>query len=139
MDCRILATATTPEQRNYLIEHYGIAVENIFNPTEADFVDEILTLTAGNGVDIVLDSASSLKLSTSFPIVSNYGRYIEIDNHTASPSGQIRKNTHYYSISSLFSEDASESIFPKLIKGFTMWFADASSKLIILSFFPWAK
>lgn len=131
MDCRILATATTDEKRQFLMERYGIPEENIFNPNEANFVDEILSLTGANGVDVVFDCASSEKLSTTCPIVSNYGRYIEVDSPDSTPNAAaIRRNTQYFSISSLISEDSFEVIIPKLIKNFTAWFKEAKSKRI---------
>ena len=131
MNCRILVTASSEEKRNYLIECCNILPDNIFDPDKANFVDQILALTGGNGVDMVFDSMSIEKLITTFPIVSNYGRYIEIDNYASSPNGQMRRNTHYYNISSLISEDSFDTIIPKLIKGFTKWFLESSSMYII--------
>lgn len=123
-DCRIFATATSDEKRQYLIDQFGLNPDWIFNPNDAAFVDEILAATNGNGVDLVFDSSSPERMVTKFPIVSDYGRYIEVDNLVANPSGQIPRNTHYYNISSLISQEAWEGVMPKLFRGFAKWFGE---------------
>lgn len=129
-DCRILVTASTDEKRQYLVDQCGIPAANIFNPNDVNIVDQILTATGGLGVDIVFDSMSSDRLITSFPIIADYGRYIEIDHHhqSSASSQQLPRNTHYYNISSLISEDSFESIIPKLFNGFANWLQEASSE-----------
>lgn len=124
LNCRILTTASTDEKRRFLIENYDIPDKYIFNPNDPNFVDEILTATNGIGVDVVFNSLSSDKLESSYRIVANYGRYIEIDNYDQTPNNQLLRNTLYYNISSIISEETFENLIPKIFKGFAKWFSE---------------
>lgn len=126
MSCNIFVTASSDEERQFLEDEFGIRPGHILDPSDANLADQLLFATSNSGVDVVLDSMSNRRLNTSAPIVRNYGRYIEIDNHDSQPNSQVSRNTHYYNISSILTEDAYEIIIPKLLKEFKKWFNYAS-------------
>jgi len=122
MNCKIFTTASTEDKRRFLRVKYEIPENYIFYPNDPNLVDQILTATNGNGVDLVFNSLSSDKLVSSYRIVANHGRYIEIDNYDQTPNNQLLRNTLYYNISSIISEDTFESLILKIFKGFQKWF-----------------
>lgn len=71
----IIATAGSKEKQNYLRSQ---GVEHIFNSRTLDFADEILELTGGRGVDVVLNSLSGEPFLRSLAITAPLGRFVEI-------------------------------------------------------------
>lgn len=71
----IIATAGSDEKRAYL---RSLGVDHIFNSRTLDFADEILALTKGRGVDVVLNSLSGEPFLKSLAVTAPLGRFIEI-------------------------------------------------------------
>lgn len=78
--------------------------------------------TACSGVDIVFNTLSNQKLTTTLPIVCEYGRFVDINEPKSLTSNQIPRNTHYINVSSLINEKTFKSIMPKLMTKFNQWF-----------------
>jgi NADPH:quinone reductase-like Zn-dependent oxidoreductase len=71
----IFATAGTPEKRAWLKEQ---GLQHIFNSRSLDFADDVLHLTAGRGVDAILNSLAGDFISKNFSVLAPFGRYLEI-------------------------------------------------------------
>ena len=71
----VFATAGSPRKRAYL---HRLGVRHIFSSRQAKFADEILALTEGSGVDVVLNSLSGDLLDESFRAIARGGRFLEI-------------------------------------------------------------
>ena len=128
-------TASSDEKRKFLRDKYDISDAYILDPNDPNFVDQILTATNGNGVDVVFNSLSNDKLVTSYPFVANYGRYIELDNYDQTPNHQLLRNTLYYlHISSIISEETFESLIPKIFKSFAKWFSEGLENGLLFNF-----
>ncbi|WP_228059913.1 type I polyketide synthase, partial [Plectonema radiosum] len=56
----------------------SMGVKHIFNSRTLDFAEEIIQLTHGEGVDIILNSLSGEFLTQSLSILKNNGRFIEL-------------------------------------------------------------
>ncbi|KAI0439056.1 PKSKA1 [Xylaria telfairii] len=74
----IFVTVGTPQKRQYLQEAFGIGDDRIFNSRNVDFASQIMAITDGQGVDIVLNSLTGEMLDESFRILSDGGTFIEI-------------------------------------------------------------
>ena len=70
----IFATAS-PAKWDYLRSQ---GVRHIMNSRTLDFADEIMRLTGGEGVDVVLNSLSGPVLERTFSVLKQGGRFIEI-------------------------------------------------------------
>ncbi|MEL7333428.1 MAG: SDR family NAD(P)-dependent oxidoreductase, partial [Cyanobacteria bacterium J06560_2] len=70
----IFATAS-PAKWNFLKEQ-GIA--HIMNSRNLDFATEVMTLTEGKGVDVVLNSLNGEYIDKSFEALAPYGRFVEL-------------------------------------------------------------
>ena len=71
----VFATAGSPEKRDFL---KAIGVEHIMHSRTLAFVDEVLALTDGQGVDVVLNSLSGEAISKGLSVLGDYGRFLEI-------------------------------------------------------------
>jgi NADPH:quinone reductase-like Zn-dependent oxidoreductase/acyl carrier protein len=71
----IFATAGHPEKRQYL---RALGVEHVFDSRSLAFVDEVLTVTRGEGVDVVLNSLAGKFIPASLGLLRSEGRFIEI-------------------------------------------------------------
>ena len=75
MKAKVLATAGSQEKRDYL---RSLGVEHVMDSRSLDFVDEILAITGGKGVDVILNSLTGDALRKSIDICASHGRFIEI-------------------------------------------------------------
>ncbi|KAI0194583.1 putative polyketide synthase [Astrocystis sublimbata] len=74
----VFATVGSKEKRELLISQFGIPEHRIFSSRTNTFGDEILRLTKGKGVDVILNSLTGELLQTSWRIISDGGTMVEI-------------------------------------------------------------
>ena len=75
LGAKVIATAGSEEKRNYV---RSLGVDHVLNSRTLDFADEVMKLTSGRGVDVVLNSLSGEALVKSLSVVAPLGRFIEI-------------------------------------------------------------
>jgi NADPH:quinone reductase-like Zn-dependent oxidoreductase/surfactin synthase thioesterase subunit/NADP-dependent 3-hydroxy acid dehydrogenase YdfG/aryl carrier-like protein len=73
----IYATVGSDEKRAY-IEGLGVKPTHIMNSRTLEFADQLMELTGGEGVDIVLNSLSGEAIYKSIRCLAPYGRFVEI-------------------------------------------------------------
>ncbi len=71
----VFATAGTPEKRAFL---KSMGIKHIMNSRTLDFADEIMAVTNGQGVDIVLNSLAGDFIPRSLSALGENGRFVEI-------------------------------------------------------------
>jgi myxalamid-type polyketide synthase MxaB len=71
----IFATAGSPEKRA-LLKSLGIA--HVMDSRSANFADEVMMITDGRGVDVLLNSLAGQILDRSFEVISRNGRFLEL-------------------------------------------------------------
>jgi NADPH:quinone reductase-like Zn-dependent oxidoreductase/acyl carrier protein len=71
----IFATAGSPEKREFL---RSLGIEHVMDSRSLDFKDEVLKITHGQGVDVVLNSLSGEFISKGISILAPYGRFLEL-------------------------------------------------------------
>ncbi|MDZ7286762.1 MAG: amino acid adenylation domain-containing protein [candidate division KSB1 bacterium] len=96
----IFATAGSPEKRAFL---ESLGLEHIMSSRSLDFADEILHLTNGQGVDVVLNSLPGEAIARSLLTLAPYGRFLEIGKVDIYQNRQLdlypfRKNLSYFAI-----------------------------------------
>lgn len=89
----VYATAGSPEKRDFLKQR-GIA--NPMDSRSVLFGDEIMELSGGRGVDVILNTLSGDAMMKGLEILSPFGRFIQIDKkdiakNTMLPMGLFRK------------------------------------------------
>ncbi len=71
----IFATAGSPEKRDYL---RTLGIEHVMDSRSLDFADEVMDITHGKGVDVVLNSLAGDFLTKSLAVLGSGGRFLEI-------------------------------------------------------------
>ena len=71
----IFATAGSPEKRDLL---RALGVQHIMDSRSVAFADEVLAITGGRGVDIVLNSLAGDAIPAGVSTLANGGRFLEI-------------------------------------------------------------
>lgn len=71
----VFATAGTPEKRELLA---ALGVPHVMDSRSLAFADEVLDLTEGEGIDLVLNSLSGDAIDKSLSLLRAHGRFIEI-------------------------------------------------------------
>jgi acyl transferase domain-containing protein/NADPH:quinone reductase-like Zn-dependent oxidoreductase/acyl carrier protein len=71
----IFATAGSPEKRAFLRE---LGVQHVMDSRSLAFADEVMELTGGQGVDLVLNSLSGPFIPASFALLRGHGRFVEL-------------------------------------------------------------
>ncbi|GCE30404.1 polyketide synthase [Dictyobacter alpinus] len=82
----IFATAGSPEKRQFLRE---LGIQHVLDSRSLSFVDEIFALTAGQGVDVVLNSLAGEALTRSFSLLANHGRFLELGKKDIQLNNQL--------------------------------------------------
>ncbi len=82
----IFATAGSPEKREYL---HSLGVESVMDSRSLRFADEIMQLTDGRGVDIVLNSLAGEFIAKSLSVLGPYGRFLEIGRRDIYGNSQL--------------------------------------------------
>lgn len=71
----IFATAGSEEKREYL---RSMGVQHVMDSRSLDFADQIMQITEGKGVDLVLNSLAGDSIPKSLSVLADNGRFLEI-------------------------------------------------------------
>jgi thioester reductase-like protein len=71
----VFATAGSPLKRDFL---RGLGVDHVMDSRSLDFADEIMQITRGEGIDIVLNSLAGQAIARSLELLRVDGRFLEI-------------------------------------------------------------
>ncbi len=99
----IFATAGSPEKRELLRSLGPITMDHVMDSRSLDFADEIMKLTGGKGVDVVLNSLSGEALPKSISVLGAFGRFLEIGKRDIYQNSKLglrpfRDNLSYFAI-----------------------------------------
>jgi 1-acyl-sn-glycerol-3-phosphate acyltransferase len=85
----IFATAGNPEKRRYLTT---LGIGHVMDSRSLAFADDVMAATAGEGVDVVLNSLAGEAIAKGLSILRPYGRFLELgkrDIHADSAIGLL--------------------------------------------------
>ena len=71
----VIGTAGSPEKRAFL---NALGVEHVFDSRSLSFTDDVMRVTGGAGVDVVLNSLSGELIPASLAVLRDGGRFLEI-------------------------------------------------------------
>ena len=115
----VFATAGTPEKRAYLST---LGITFVADSRSVAFADEILKVTEGKGVDIILNSLSGTAMYRSLSLLAPYGRFIELGKtdflagHTVSLN-RFERNISYHSVDLSFLRADRPDLLDRLVSG----------------------
>ena len=82
----IYATAGSPEKRDFL---HSLGVEHVFDSRSLRFAAEVMRMTDGEGVDIVLNSLAGEAIQASLEVLADGGRFLEIGKQDIYQNAQL--------------------------------------------------
>lgn len=96
----VFATAGTPEKRDYL---RNLGVQHVMDSRSLAFADEVLRDTAGEGVDVVLNSLSGEAIRKGLAVLRPYGRFVELGKRDLIEDAQLglapfRRNLSFHAV-----------------------------------------
>ena len=75
LGAEIFATAGSDEKRDYL---RSLGVQHVMNSRSLEFAEQIMEITGGKGVDVVLNSLPKEYIHKSIEVLAPFGRFVEI-------------------------------------------------------------
>ncbi len=96
----VFATAGSAEKRDYLRQ---LGVRHVFDSRTLAFADDVMAATAGEGVDVVLNSLTGEAIAKGLAVLRPFGRFIEIgkrDIYDNTPLGlwPFQNNLAYFAV-----------------------------------------
>ncbi|KAI1329792.1 hypothetical protein F5Y16DRAFT_417350 [Xylariaceae sp. FL0255] len=85
----IYTTVRSEEKAQFLVDHFGIPRNHIFNSRDASFVDGLMQETKSDGVDVALNSLSGELLHATWHCVAKYGMMVEIGKRDLVGGGKL--------------------------------------------------
>jgi len=89
LDAEIYTTVSSEAKKRLLIERYGIQEDHIFYSRDTSFADGVRRMTAGRGIDVVLNSLSGKLLVASWELIAPFGRFVEIGRKDVDTRGYL--------------------------------------------------
>jgi thioester reductase-like protein len=134
----IFATAGTPEKRAFLRSQ---GVEHVMDSRSLAFAEQIMSLTAGQGVDVVLNSLAGDFISKSLSTLGPGGRFLEIgkvDVLKNSPIGlgSLERNVAFFAIDLSQLMVSRPELCQAMLRDAMDLFKDGSFKPLPLRVFP---
>ena len=74
----VFATVGSATKKEFLMSHYGLSEDRIFNSRDTSFEKNIMTATDRKGVDVALSSASAEVLRATWRCLAPFGRFVDI-------------------------------------------------------------
>lgn len=74
----VFVTVGSNAKKELLMNEYGIPEDHILHSRDTTFVDPIMRMTSGRGVDVILNSLAGDSLFASWNCLARYGRFVEI-------------------------------------------------------------
>ena len=80
---KIFVTAGSPAKVDFLETRFGLPRSNILNSRTLDFRPQIMRLTEGKGVDVIINSLAGEALHESWRCLAMFGRFVELGKRDA--------------------------------------------------------
>ena len=96
----VFATAGSPEKREFL---HSMGIEHVFSSRSLDFADDLLKVTNGQGVDVILNALAGEFITKGLEVLRPLGRFLEIGKADIYDNNKIglepfKKNISFCSI-----------------------------------------
>lgn len=89
LEADVYATVGNDDKAQFLMDMFGILRRRIFNSRDRLFVDGVMRETAGQGVDLILNSLSGELLHATWTCVAEFGTLVEIGKRDFIGGGKL--------------------------------------------------
>lgn len=86
---KIFVTAGSPTKVDFLEKTYGLPRGHILNSRNLDFGHQLMSLTGGKGVDVIVNSLAGDYLRESWRCLAMFGRFIEVGKRDAIENARL--------------------------------------------------
>lgn len=124
LGARIIATAGSPARRRSLT---ALGVDHCLDSRSLCFADDVMALTEGRGVDVVINSLAGEAMERSVDCLTSFGRFVELGKRDFFADTRLglrpfRRNLSYYGVDldQLLADkpDRAQAIFAKISSSF---------------------
>ena len=132
----IFATAGSPEKRAYL---KSLHVPHVMDSRSLEFAGEVMEITRGKGVNLVLNSLAGEFISKSLSVLAENGRFLEIgmtDIWTERQVAQLNKKISYFPINLAATFEQNPKLVTGLLRGILQEFEEGHLKPLPIRIFP---
>lgn len=132
----IFATAGSPAKREMLKK---LGIPHILDSRTLDFADEIMKLTDGKGVDIVLNSLADEFIAKSVSVLAENGRFIEIGKRgiwSIEQFTQVKPHAVYAVVDLVREAQENKELVPQLFEEVMQKFKTGTLKPLPLRAYP---
>jgi acyl transferase domain-containing protein/NADPH:quinone reductase-like Zn-dependent oxidoreductase/NAD(P)-dependent dehydrogenase (short-subunit alcohol dehydrogenase family)/SAM-dependent methyltransferase/acyl carrier protein len=94
----IFATAGSPKKRAFL---KSLGVPHVLDSRSLGFADQVMNITNGRGVDVVLNSLADQFVDRTFEVIAHNGRFLEIGKRgiwDAERVSKLNRNIQYFTV-----------------------------------------
>ena len=128
----VFATAGSPAKRALL---RLLGVDHVLDSRSLAFADEVMALTGGDGVDVVLNSLSGEAMERSLRLLRPFGRFLELGKrdlyrNTAVGIRPLRHNVSYFAIDADQLPVSRPRLAAKLLADIEKLFADGALRAL---------
>ncbi|CAG8947878.1 unnamed protein product [Penicillium salamii] len=95
----VYATVSSEEKSNFLTTSHGIPRHHIFNSRDSSFMDAVMLLTNGDGVNLVLNSLSGDLFQASCKCVARFGTFVNLAKSTEVNQGLLPMSAFHSNMS----------------------------------------
>jgi NADPH:quinone reductase-like Zn-dependent oxidoreductase len=78
LGAEIFATAGSSEKRKFITSKFGVSEDHVFSSRDRTFGSKLMSITGGQGVNVVLNCLSGKLLQESFNCLAPFGHFVEI-------------------------------------------------------------
>lgn len=122
----IFATAGSESKRDYL---KSLGVDHVMDSRSLDFAEEVMKITDGEGIDVILNALAGEYISTSLELLRPFGRFVEIGKKDVFANYKLglfpfRRNLSYFCVDlgqlGMFKKAEFRERFGNLMQKFAM-------------------
>ena len=132
----IFGTAGSPSKREML---KSLGVQHVMDSRTHDFADEIMQITNGKGVDIVLNSLADEFIAKSVSALAEDGRFIEIGKRgiwSKEQFASVKPNAFYATVDLLIEANQNPNLIANLFAEIMPAFENETYKPLPLQVYP---
>ncbi|PTL78225.1 type I polyketide synthase [Vitiosangium sp. GDMCC 1.1324] len=138
LGAEVLATAGTPEKRELL---RSLGIKHVMDSRTLAFADEVMRVTGGEGVDVVLNSLSGDAITRSMEVLAPDGRFLEVGNRDihdgrALDLSQFRRRLIYAAIDLVGLREQRPALCSRLLREVVEQMASGALKPVRHRAFP---
>lgn len=103
LGANVIATVGSQSKRDFIKNQFGLDDDHILSSRDPSFVEGVMKLTDGRGVDVALNSLAGELLHATWGCIARFGRFIEIGKRDIHENAKIdmdpfRKNISFASV-----------------------------------------